>query len=170
MIYLIDAGVLITANHLYYPLDRVPEFWDWILHHAAEGTIKVPMEIYEEIKEGPSGEERDLLYEWVTDAEVKRHLLLDDEIDAEAVSRVVPQGYAPDLTDSEIEQIGRDPFLVAHGLTDRESRTIVTTEVSKPRRQRQNRKLPDVCDGFDLRWVSTFELTRELNFSTSWRR
>src|SRR5437899_3275639 len=26
MVYLLDANVLITAHHLYYPLDSVPEF------------------------------------------------------------------------------------------------------------------------------------------------
>lgn len=170
MIHLIDAGVLITANSLYYPVDRVPEFWDWLLHHAQEGRIKIPLEIYEEIKEGPEEVGRDLLFDWITEEEVKRHLLLDEEVDPAVVARVVAQGYAPDLSDSEIDQIGRDPFLIAHALTNVGNRTVITTEVSKPRKQRQNRKLPDVCDGFGVRWNDTFGLTRELDFSTSWRR
>ncbi len=31
MLYLLDANVLIDADRDYYPIDRVPEFWDWIL-------------------------------------------------------------------------------------------------------------------------------------------
>lgn len=170
MIHLIDAGVLITANAQYYPVDRVPEFWDWLLHQAEQGRVKVPLEIYEEIKDGPEEEGKDLLFDWATSDEVKQHLLLDEEADPDLVARVVTEGYAADLTDSEIEQIGRDPFLIAYAVRDTQSRTVVTTEISKPKKQRQNRKMPNVCDDFGIRWIDTFTFARELNFSTSWRR
>jgi hypothetical protein len=32
MLYLTDANVLITANNLYYPIDRVPECWEWLAY------------------------------------------------------------------------------------------------------------------------------------------
>lgn len=169
MIHLLDAGVLITANNLYYPIDRVPEFWEWVVHHAAAGRIKIPLEVFEEIKEGPDEEGADLLFDWITDDAVKGALLLDGEVDPSLVARAVAEGYAADLTDSEVEQLGRDPFLIAHALVDSESRIVVTTEVSQPRKQRQNRKVPDVCRAFGLRAINTFELVRELDFSTSWR-
>lgn len=170
MIHLIDAGVLITANSLYYPIDRVPEFWDWLLHQAEQGRVKVPLEIYEEIKDGPEELGKDLLFDWVTSDEVKRQLLLDEEVDPNVVAEIVTKGYAPDLTDSEIEQIGRDPFLIAYAAQDFRNRTIVTTEVSKPKKQRQNRKIPNVCDDLGIRWINTFTFSKELNFSTSWKR
>jgi hypothetical protein len=170
MIFLIDAGVLITANALYYPVERVPEFWDWILHHAEAGNLKVPLEIYEEVKEGPDGDGEDALFNWIASEEVRHHLLLAEEVDPNLVARVVADGYAPDLNDSEVEQIGRDPFLVAHALTDSRNRTVITTEVSKPTKRRQNRKLPDVCGDFGVKCADTFALIRHLNFSTSWRR
>ncbi|MCY4508918.1 MAG: DUF4411 family protein [Acidobacteria bacterium] len=31
MLYLLDANVLIDAHRDYYPLGRVPEFWDWLI-------------------------------------------------------------------------------------------------------------------------------------------
>ena len=31
VLYLLDANVLIDANRDYYPVARVPEFWDWLL-------------------------------------------------------------------------------------------------------------------------------------------
>ena len=31
MLYLLDANVFIDANRDYYPLDRFPEFWDWLV-------------------------------------------------------------------------------------------------------------------------------------------
>ncbi|MCI4568525.1 DUF4411 family protein [Lysobacter sp. CFH 32150] len=169
MIYLLDASVLITAHTTYYPIDRVPEFWDWLQHQARLGKIKVPQEIFEEIKDGPEEEGRDLLFDWITSEEVKNDLLLAEEADPVLVAQVVNDGYANNLSDSEIEQIGRDPFLISYALSDRHNRCVVTTEVSKPSKQRQNKHIPDVCQGFGLTCINTFSLSRELNFSTAWR-
>ena len=98
----------------------------------------------------------------------KKALVLDEEAVAELVTRVTEQGYADDLTDQEIEKIGRDPFLVAYALVDTQKRDVVTTEHSKPK-TRSNRKLPDVCDYFNVRGINTFALIQELNFRTGWR-
>lgn len=37
MLYLLDANVLIDANRDYYPISRVPEFWDWLVHLGHRG-------------------------------------------------------------------------------------------------------------------------------------
>jgi hypothetical protein len=169
VLYLLDAGVLITAHNLYYPVDSVPEFWSWLVHTASQGVAKVPAEIFDEVKEGRRGEE-DLLYRWIQQEEIKEALVLDGEPDVELVRRVIDEGYAPDLTDDEVEQLGRDPFLVAYALVDRENRWVVTTEVSSPRKQRQNRKLPDVCETMGINWCDTFAFLRAQAFTTSWRR
>jgi hypothetical protein len=55
-------------------------------------------------------------------------------------------------------------------LADSHNRTVITTEVSKPSKRRQNRKLPDVCGDFGVQCTDTFALIRHLNFTTSWRR
>jgi hypothetical protein len=78
------------------------------------------------------------------------------------------QGYAEDLTDDEVEKIGRDPFLIAHALVSPQDRCVVTTEASKPSSQRANRHVPDVCSQFGLTCVDTFELVRQLDFRTGW--
>lgn len=169
MLYLLDANVLITASNLYYPLDAVPEFWDWLVHHASIGNIKVPIEIFEEIKDGGTDtRKKDLLYAWIQ--EQKDLLVLDQEVDSELVKRVVEQGYARDLTDDELEQLGRDPFLIAHGLASPNDRFIVTTEVSAPKKTRQNRRIPDVCRALGVSCVDTFAMLRALEFSTGWHR
>ncbi len=48
MLYLLDANTLIDAKRDYYPIDRVPEFWDWLVFHGQQGNIKIPIEVYEE--------------------------------------------------------------------------------------------------------------------------
>ena len=65
MLYLIDANVLITAHNLYYPVDAVSEFWGWLAYQAQNGAIKMPLEVFEEVKDGSTDEEKDLLYGWI---------------------------------------------------------------------------------------------------------
>ena len=49
MLYLLDANVLIDAKRDYYQMERVPEFWEWLVHKGAEGQVKIIQEVYEEI-------------------------------------------------------------------------------------------------------------------------
>lgn len=163
MLFLLDANVLIDANRKYYSLDRVPEFWEWLIHVAADGQVKMPIEIFEEIAEG-----KDDLAMWARRDEVKEAIVLAEEVDPALVARVLDQGYAEDLTDDEVEKIGRDPFLIAHALVSPQDRCVVTTEASKPSSQRANRHVPDVCSQFGLTCVDTFELVRQLDFRTGW--
>ena len=165
MLHLLDANVLITANRLYYPLERVPEFWDWLVHMGQIGQIKMPLELVEEIREGS-----DDLAEWMSDHDHLDALLFAEDADVALVQRVTDQGYAPDLDDKEIEIVGRDPFLIAAALRSPADRCVVTAEVSKPGRQRANRHVPDVCNSLGVRWMDSFGLIRALNFSTSWRQ
>ena len=157
-LYLLDANVLIRAHEDYYPLDRIPHFWTWLLEQAAAGVIKTPRQIYDEV--APSA---DLLGEWLRQVDVKDALILADATDAARVRHAIAHGYAPDLNDVELEKIGRDPFLVAAALGGAD-RVVVTREVSRPSKQRGNRKLPDVCATFGLRVINDFALYRELHF------
>lgn len=163
MLYLLDANVLIDANRDYYPLTRVPEFWKWLAHMGKLGHVKIPTEVVEEIQDG-----KDALAKWSKLVNVRKVLFLDEEANPADVSRVVEIGYAPDLTDDEIEKIGRDAFLISYALVDPGNRCVVTTEVSKPKRQRANRHVPDVCRDLAVPCCNTFELVRQLHFTTSW--
>jgi len=51
LLYLLDANVLIDWNRDYYRFEDVPPFWEWLRYHAEQGKVKIPIEIYEEIKE-----------------------------------------------------------------------------------------------------------------------
>jgi hypothetical protein len=164
VLYLLDANVLIDADRDYYSLDRVPEFWEWLQYHGQAGNVKVCIEIYEEVTDGNGA-----LPEWLKRDNIRAALLLDEESDQVVVSRIVNEGYAPDLTDIEIIAVGRDPFLIAHAMTDVADRCVVTTETSAPKRRRQNRRIPDVCRQFGVQSCTPFEFFRALNFRTNWR-
>lgn len=163
MLYLIDSNVLINANRDYYPIDRVPEFWGWLVHMGELGFVKIPIEVYEELKKGNDG-----LGDWLKKEEIKNALLFNEEVAVVMVRRVIYEGYAPDLTDSEVEQLGRDPFLIAYGLQPNSGRCLVTTENSKPSKQRANRHIPDVCDYFNIPCCDAFEFIHALGFRTDW--
>ena len=173
LLYLLDANVLIRAHHDYYPLDRLPGFWEWLCGQAEAGAIKMPFEIHREVATG-----NDALATWISQSRVEKALLLDEEVDQNTLRRVLDTGYGPNLTEDEIAEAGDDPFLVAYGtvagtvraglprrtLMGDSQRTVVTKEISKPSRQRGNTKLPDACQRLGVPWITDFELYRRLDF------
>jgi hypothetical protein len=170
MLYLIDANVLITAHNNYYPIDGIPEFWDWLLHQATSNNVKMPLEIYEEIKLGGKDTQKDMLYKWVADGAVKKALVLAESVNPKHVSNCTKNGYAPDLKDSELIQIGRDPFLIAYAMVSPEERCVVSNEVSAPGKTRHKRKIPDVCTAMGVDCHNVFQMTRALGFKTGWKK
>ena len=162
MRYLLDANVVIDADRDYYPLGRVPEFWTWLADQAERGVIAMPREMYDEVVDGRGG-----LVDWLKDH--GDTLILDEEADAVVVRDVLARGYGEDLTEDELQKIGKDPFIVAYAVAAEAPATVVTTEVSRPSAKRGNRQLPDVCGEFEVPCINTFKLVQALDFSTDWR-
>ena len=158
-VYLFDANVLITAHRDYYPPDRVPEFWDWLAHHGSIGNVKTPPPVWDEIK--PHDED---LKSWLRDHEGD-FVLAGDDSDIR-VSEVLAC-YAEDLSEAELEQIGKDPFLIACAL--HHGGTVVSKEGSKPARTRANRQIPDVGADLGILCITDHTLIRELDFRTNWQ-
>ncbi len=165
MLYLLDANILIDANRYYYPVDRVPEFWDWLAEMGNRGLLKLPVETLEEVML-PRSNRADAVVEWLR--ENLENVLLGEEVRRDLVELVTDEGYANDLTDAEVEKLGRDPFLIAYALVDVVDRCVVTNEISKPKKTRANRHIPDVCNAFNIDWCNTFALIRHLDFRTGW--
>jgi hypothetical protein len=162
-LYLLDANVLIDAGNLYYPMDRVPEFWEWLAHQGKQRVVGMPREIFEEPKAGD-----DDVAKWLKRRAPGSVLLHNEAVRPEHVRRVIRDGYAPDLAAHELDMLGKDPFLIACALVDPVKRCVVSTEVSKPSKKRSDRKVPDVCRQFGIRCINTFQFIKELNFSTNW--
>jgi hypothetical protein len=110
----------------------------------------------------------DLLLNWIRQPRVKKALLLDERVDSDFVALVTENGYASDLTDTELEVVGRDPFLIAYAMAGN-NRCVVSTEVSAPSKKRQNRKVPDVCKIFGIDCHTPFKVNRDLGFKTDWK-
>ena len=159
MLYLLDANVLIAASR-YYPLDLLPKYWEWLLRHAENNTIKVPLEIYEEIEDK---KQQDLLSDWIKQKDVKKVLQLKEEAEPDNL-RMVRATYGENLSEVELEKIGADVFFISYVLSN-PNRLIVTNEVSKPSRTRANRTIPDVCQDLQIEWLNDITLYRELKIS-----
>ena len=161
LLYLLDANVLIDANRDYYPIHRVPEFWAWLVYMGEQGQVKVPQEVYDKVTDA-----NDDLAIWLKDN--RGAMLLTEDVDSQLINLVISEGYADDLTDDEIEKLNEDPFLIAYALADINRRCVVTTEKSRPSRERANRHIPDVCNSFNVCYRDTFELIDTLDFRTDW--
>lgn len=163
MLYLLDADVLITADSSFYPLQRFPVFWEWLAHVGGVGTVKIPREQYEEVTIG-----KGQLVDWLNDAAIRKALLFEEDANPDLVSSVTLKGYG-DLDDTELEKVGRDPFLISYGLAGIPDRTVVTLERSAPSKQRANRKVPDVCADFKVPCCDLFKAMNTLDFTTNWK-
>ncbi|MEL6799852.1 MAG: DUF4411 family protein [Pseudomonadota bacterium] len=160
--HLLDANVLIRADADFYPLDRIPQFWDWLAEQGANGNVKIPLEIYDEITAGNGA-----LPDWVADNDVKAALLLDEEPDTVLVQHALDNGYQAqhaNFNDGELIKIGRDAFLVAYALAA-DGRVIVTREVSRRTKRLGASKLPDACDDCGVSWTTDYEMYRLLDFN-----
>ena len=108
------------------------------------------------------------LVDWLKHAERRSALLLNEEASVDLVRRVVNEGYADDLDDNEIARISGDAFLISYALVSRNDRTIVTFEVSSPRKLRANRKVPDVCASLSVPCCTLYHMVDALDFTTDW--
>ncbi len=159
MLDLLDANVLIDAANGFFQLDRVPQFWGWLIMQGKARKIAIPREIWEEFKD-----EKDLLGTWARTEVVKRHLLLGEEAAPATVNEVVSRGYASDLTDAEVIEVGRDPFLIGYALSFPTDRCVVTSEASKPGKKRGRRHIPDVCKTLGIQCMNAVGLINSLDF------
>ncbi|MBB3936578.1 DUF4411 family protein [Aureimonas phyllosphaerae] len=159
--YLLDASALINAHRTWYALNRVPEFWLWVLHHADAGHLKMPTEIYNEVEDG-----NDELAVWMSEPAHRAALRLGEASDPSKVQAVLAR-YGTGLTEAELIEIGQDPFLIAAALGHAD-RLVVTAEVSKPGKQRASRRIPDICADCGIGWRTPVALINELDFTTGW--
>lgn len=97
-LYLLDANVLITANRDYYSMEMVPVFWDWLLHMAELGHVKMPLETLEEVRDGGGKAKKDALVTWLNRADVYKKLVLDEDADPGIVTEVIAKAMRLTLT------------------------------------------------------------------------
>ena len=164
--YLVDSDILITAKNLYYAFDICPGFWKCLLQHHREGRIFSVDRVRSELLAGHKTED---LYQWVW-GEVPRGFFLP--VDDDEVGRVYTevmlwvqrhQNYFDQA--KAAFATGADGWLVAFAKV--RNAIVVTNEQSSPESRRYV-KLPDVCDEFNVRRETTFQMLRTLGVKFDW--
>ena len=162
MLYLLDADTLITSSNKIYKMSRFMPFWAWLLEMAEMGKLKIAHENFDEIAIG--NKKDDPLVSWITQKEIAIAVALDEEVDVKLLAEVIAKGYATDLSEVELIEVGKDPFLIAYALKDPKNRCVVSFETSKTTQKRAKSKIPDVCKILGVRCVTIFEMLDELDF------
>lgn len=151
MTYLLDANVFIQAKNLHYGLDFCPAFWDWLTEKNAASLVCSIDKVADEITAGA-----DELTTWAqargglfrrTDTRIAAHF-------AQVSTWVTAQQYHPAAI-STFMQVA-DFYLIAHALAD--GYVVVTHET--PANSVKRIKIPNVCIGLDVRFVTPYEMLR----------
>jgi hypothetical protein len=178
-IYVVDTNFFIQAHRLNYPFDVVTSFWNKVKKLAAEGKIisidKVKKEIYGD-KESEKDDETDKTVNKDDELTIwcKNNLPKDFFKDTSVLSKYYEQvvnwtltkkgHYLPKAISEFLEADEADAWLVTYALEDKANRIIVTQEISNPQK-RNEIKIPDVCNDFDIKYVNTIGLFRQLGES-----
>jgi len=150
--YLLDANVFIQAKNLHYGLDFCPAFWQWLLDKNVEGRVFSIDKVADEIADG--GDE---LTDWMS--EHGNGLFLETGA-AEAAqfgsvtTWVTRQQYEPAAINTFLQVA--DYYLIAHALAHKH--VVVTHEV--PANSVKRIKIPNVCIGLNLRFMTPYEMLR----------
>ncbi len=106
----------------------------------------MPQEIYDELLK-----QDDDFKDWVKN--IKDDILVDSIDYDTKVGEVLECYGGVNLTPSDLQQIGADPYLVACALDL--GATVITEEISKTTQKGVKRKIPDVCETLGIDWVNT---------------
>jgi hypothetical protein len=153
MAYLLDANVFMAAENLHYGMDFCPAFWDWLIQANQAGKVFSIERVCDEIKAG-----NDALVQWASERGDGFFLKLDaaaltglGKVAAWVNDHAI---YSPAAKNTFL-QIA-DYYLVAHALAGRHF--VVTHE--KPENSVHRVKIPNVCLGVGVEYLSPFDMLR----------
>jgi len=162
-LYIVDSNFFIQAHRAYYPIDVIQSFWLKVKQLALEGKIKSIDKVKHEIYSNSSHE--DELKKWCEN-NLPKDFFIDTSDCINVYSEIVIWAnskndfFKPAAIQEFLATDLADPWLVAYSKAN--NCTIVTYEKSEPNRKSRI-KIPEVCNYFDVRYINTVDLLRELN-------
>lgn len=153
MAFLLDSNTLIQGKNEAYAFDLCPGFWEFLEKQHAAGRLFSIKQVGDELKRG-----RDELAKWAKRQGAGFFLPFDTEA-AAAMADVAVWVQGRDFTDAAKTKFFRsaDQYLVAHAKAH--GHTLVSHEVLN-REQKNNVKIPVVCDALGIRCVRTYDWLR----------
>lgn len=156
--YLLDANAFIEASNRYYGFDICPGFWlSLVVRHESKRVFSIDR-IAGELRK-----QDDEVKEWMdTKAPETFFKKTEDQAVVNKFQAVVNWVYAQsrftDAAKSEFASVA-DGWLVAYASVN--GLIVVTHEQFDPNIKRKV-KIPNVCVEFDIEYVNTFEMLRDL--------
>ncbi len=163
--YVLDANAFIQAKRKFYGLDFCPGYWQALIWHHQQRKLCSIDKVQHELKQGA-----DELWQWAQnelgDAAFASTSTSDvTEAYSEMVAWVMAQTQFLDYAKYEFQSVA-DGWLAAYAKA--KGAVVVTLEVPDPV-IRKKVPLPNVCDAFDVEYITPFQMLRRLNVQFSWQ-
>ncbi len=161
--FIVDSNFFIQAHRSIYPLDVVQSFWLKVRDLSENGTIVSIDKVKKEIFDKSSHE--DELRLWCdsnlpSTFFINTDFVLNNYISIVSWVNSMANHYTSSAIQEFLETDLADPWLIAFAVSN--NWTIVTYEKSEPNRKSRI-KIPEVCKQFNVRYINTIEMMRELN-------
>lgn len=153
--YVLDANVFIEAAKRYYAFDIAPSFWQMLVVQANNGQVLSIDRVKDELLRAD-------LKTWASNTfhEFFASTSDADIIDVYREIMTWSQNQTP-FTDAAKAQFASvaDGWLIAYALA---KGCVVVTHEQYDQNIKRKIKIPNVCQAFDLRYIDTFQMMREL--------
>jgi hypothetical protein len=164
--YLLDANVFIEAKRRYYAFDVCPGFWECLVWHHQGAFVHSIDRVKEEIERG--GDE---LKEWVQATMPASCFASCDDVEViEQYSQMQLWAHQQgQFTESaKAEFAGKaDAWLIAYA---KAKHFVLVTHEVLDRQIQKKIPMPNVCEAFDVPYVDTFTMLRDLEAQFNWRQ
>ena len=162
--YLLDANVFIEAKNFYYGFDTFPGFWEWLDAEHSNGHLRSIKPIRDELLKGS-----DDLAAWIEERKDSGWFLTVDDVDTQhnlALIAVWVMGQPfKEVAKSDFLS-GSDPWLIAKAKAI--GATVVTQE-NFDAQCRRKVKIPNICRAFNVPYINTFDLLRQMGATFTMR-
>ncbi len=159
MRYVLDSNVFIEAYRRYYAFDLVPQFWTSLIAQAKAGRLGSVDRVKAELDRG-----KDPLADWAKSQFAQWFADTSNSDVLDAYGGVMDWSHAQaQFTDGAKAEFARgenaDAWVVAYA---RANGRVVTTQEQFDPNVRNRIPIPNVCRGFGVRYVDTFQMLRDL--------
>jgi hypothetical protein len=160
MIYWVDAGVLIHAERGPYSRSMVPPFWHFIEVQASAGRIQMPRLAYQEITAAGYDDE---LAAWCK-ARKSKGLCVNESDELQGRYWEIAAYVQGKYKEHQIREFlkGADGWVIASALAT--EGVVVSSETERSIKSKI--KIPTIAKVYDVRCLNTYDMLRELGFST----
>ena len=155
--YLLDANVFIEAHKRYYAFDIAPAFWNNLALVAQDGLVMSIDKVYDEI----DTKNRELK-EWAASSFKEwKNTKQRDVVDGYA--RIIQWTKGQNFKEAAVAEFAdsnnADAWVISYALT---KKLTVVTEERLNLNSKRRVLIPNVCEEFNIRYVDTFQMLREL--------